>query len=112
MNCELEIRSPEMALQIDAEIERLLSAMLTVSMVTAVMSLQQISWDIQAAKLSCESRGNSPEETEFRLSADTFTKAAHGIVWDSSDPDQSSLNLPLTQNYERENWNVASDGWK
>lgn len=44
MNGELAIRRPEMALQIDAEIERLLSATLTVSMVTAVMSLQQISW--------------------------------------------------------------------
>lgn len=66
LKCELETRS-EMALQIDVEIERLLSAMLTDSMVTAVMSLQQISWDIQAAKLSCKSRRHSPEETEERV---------------------------------------------
>lgn len=42
--------------------------MLTVSMATAVMSLQHdTSWDIKAAKLSCKFRRISPEEAVERF---------------------------------------------
>ena len=101
---ELELRSPQMYLrsyQIDAETEKLLSAKLTVSMVTAVMALQHTSWDIKAAKLSCKFRENSPEKKDFK-----FTKAVHGIFFVTSDPDESSLKS-FNQNYETQELNLC-----